>query len=118
VQLSGTLQHKPGAEILAVYNAPNAVIAPVLGRNLSGNTANMAVNLLPPLSSYADRIVQVDLRFGKNFRFGANRAQLTLDLFNALNSSVPQTYNNTFGPAWQTPTLIIVAAAGQGDDAV
>ena len=59
---SGTLQNIPGQELQATYNAPNAVVAPVLGRNLSGNAANIAVNLLPPLSQYASRVNQLDLR--------------------------------------------------------
>jgi Carboxypeptidase regulatory-like domain len=109
LQVSGTFQNKPGPEIQANYNAPNAVVAPALGRNLSGGAANMTVNLLPPLSTFGDRINQIDFRVAKILRFGKTRTQVTFDVFNALNSDVVQTQNNTFGPAWQTPTLIMTA---------
>jgi hypothetical protein len=32
-----------------------------------------------------------------------------LDLYNALNSSAVQTYNQTYGPAYLTPTLVLPA---------
>ena len=39
------------------------------------------------------------------------RTQLSVDLYNALNSSAIQTYNQTFiqNGAWLTPTLILPA---------
>ena len=111
MRLAATLQNIPGEEIQAAYNAPNAVVAPLLARNLSGNAANITIHLLPPQTFYADRVNQLDFRAAKILKFGAKRAQIALDLFNALNSNVVQTYNNTYNPtgAWQTPTLILPA---------
>src|SRR5205085_6866407 len=72
VQLGGTFQSfdAPQNGIIANYVATSASIAPSLGRPLSGNTANVTVNLIPPTSVYGDRVNQLDLRFGKLVRFG------------------------------------------------
>jgi hypothetical protein len=109
VQISGTLQNIPGPEILGNYNAPNAVVAPALGRNLSGGAANMTVSLVSPLSTYGERLNQLDFRVAKILRFGRTRSQVTFDLYNAFNSGAVVTQNNTFGPRWQTPTSIHTA---------
>jgi hypothetical protein len=108
VQVSATLQSLPGPEIQANFNAPNALVAPSLGRPLSGNAANVTVNLVEPGTMYAPRANQVDLRFGKVFRFGANRAAVNLDLYNAFNSSAVITLNNNFA-TWQRPQAILQA---------
>ncbi len=47
VQVSGTWQTNPGPMLAANYNAPNAVVRPSLGRDLSGGAANVPVNLVP-----------------------------------------------------------------------
>lgn len=108
LQVSGTLQFIPGPEIQANYNAPNAVVAPLLGRPLSGNAASQTVSLLAPRSLYGDRITQLDLRVAKVLRFGGARALIGLDIFNALNTDAVLSQNNTFGSRWLTPTAIMV----------
>jgi hypothetical protein len=117
VQISATFQNIPGVAIQAGYVVPNSVIAPLLGRNLAGNTANQTVNLLntivrpqgavQPVSLAADRLNQVDFRVAKVLRIRGTRALVGVDLFNALNSSVVQNFNGTYGSAWLTPTGII-----------
>ena len=117
VQVSATLQNIPGAAIQAGYVVPNSVIAPLLGRNLAGNSANQTVNLLntivrpqgavQPVSLAADRLNQVDFRVAKVLKFGGTRTLVGVDIFNALNSSVVQNINSTYGSAWLTPTGII-----------
>ncbi|MEO8258782.1 MAG: hypothetical protein ABI868_15640 [Acidobacteriota bacterium] len=108
VQVSATFQSIPGPEILASYTALNAVVAPSLGRSLSGNANNVAVNLVPPGTLYGDRLNQVDLRLGKVLSHGRTRTSLSLDLYNALNSHPVLSQNNNFA-AWQVPTSILTA---------
>jgi hypothetical protein len=109
VQLSATIQSKPGAMLAANYAVPNAVVAPSLGRDLSGNAANVTVNLVQPGTRYGDRINEVDLRIAKILRHGRWRTSAALDIYNALNSSAALTYNNAFVPtaAWPRPNTIL-----------
>jgi hypothetical protein len=111
VQVSATFQSIPGAQLAANYAVPNAAIAPSLGRNLSGNVANATVNLVTPGTLYGDRLNQLDFRAGKILRFGRARTQLSLDLYNLLNTDATQLYNQTFvvNGAWLTPTGILAA---------
>jgi hypothetical protein len=85
------------------------VVAPLLGRSLSGGAANTTLSLVAPGSLYGERLNQMDLRVAKILTFGRVRTQFAFDLYNALNSSAVQTINATFGPSWQTPTSIITA---------
>ena len=111
VQLAATLQNIPGQEIQANYNVPNALVAPLLGRPLSGNAANITLNLLAPVTELSDRVNQLDFRAAKILRWGKKRTQITFDMFNALNSNVVQTYNSSYSPtgAWRIPTAILPA---------
>ena len=67
------------------------------------------VNLAVPGTVLGDRINQVDLRIGKVVKFGHLRTQFSVDLYNAFNSSAVQSYNQTFGTAYLTPTLVLPA---------
>ena len=107
VLVSGTFQSLPGPEILANYVAPNAVVAPSLGRNLSGGT-NVTVSIVEPGTLYGDRANQLDIRVAKILRFGGTRANVGFDVYNAFNSSAVLLQNNSFG-AWQQPTSILLA---------
>jgi hypothetical protein len=111
VQISGTLISLPGPLILANYNAPNAVVAPSLGRSLSGNAANITVGLQSPGTMYGERLNQVDLRVAKILRVGRSRTSLNLDFLNLFNSNSILAVNNTFGGAtpWLTPQSILLA---------
>jgi len=109
VQLSATFQSKPGAMLAANYAAPNSVVAPALGRNLSGNAPNLTVNLVAPGEMYGDRINQLDIRLAKIIRYRRSRTQVALEMYNALNSSAVLTYDNTYVPggSWLQPTSIL-----------
>jgi len=109
VQVSAAVQSKPGPMLAANYAAPNAAVAPSLGRSLSGSAPNVTVNLLAPGTSYGDRINQLDLRLGKMLKVGRSRTLLALDIYNALNASTVLTYDNTFipGGTWLRPTAIL-----------
>jgi len=109
VLLAATFQSKPGPMLAANYAAPNAVVAPSLGRDLSGNAANVTVNLVPPGTSYGDRINQFDVRVAKSLKYGRSRTLIAFDLYNALNSSAVLTSDNTFVPggAWLQPLTVL-----------
>jgi Carboxypeptidase regulatory-like domain len=109
VLLAATFQSKPGAMLAANYAAPNSVVAPSLGRDLSGNAANVTVNLVPPGTAYGDRINQFDIRAAKTMRYGRSRTLIAFDVYNTLNSSAVLTYDNTFVPGgpWLQPLTIL-----------
>jgi len=109
VQLSATFQSKPGALLAANYAVPNAEVASRLGRNLSGNAANVTVNLVAPGTMYGDRINQLDLRVAKIVKYRQTRTQIALEIYNTLNSSAVLAYDNTFVPggAWLQPMTIV-----------
>jgi hypothetical protein len=99
VLVSGALQSLPGPRILAGYAAPNAVVAPSLGRNLAGGAQNVTLNLVAPGTLYGERATWLDLRFGKILRYGRTRTSLNVDLFNVLNANPVLVQSNTFGGA-------------------
>ena len=106
VQLSASVQSMPGPQIWANYTATNAVVAPSLGRNLSGNASNIVVNIVDPGTMYGERLNQLDLRFSKILNFGRNRMTTSLDLYNALNASPVVRQNNAYA-TWQRPQEIL-----------
>ena len=106
VRFAATVQSVPGVQIAANFNAPNAIVQPSLGRPLSGNAANVTVNLVPPGTMYGDRSNQVDLRLSKIFRFGRTKTAVNFDLANALNANPVLALNNNFA-VWQTPQRIM-----------
>jgi hypothetical protein len=109
VQLSATMQSRPGPQIVANWVVSSAVVAQSLGRPLSGGAANVTVNVLNPGQMYGDRVSQLDFRVAKILRFGRTRTNVGIDLYNVTNSSVALTYNNTFGTTWLRPTTFMPA---------
>ena len=109
VLVSGTYQSTPGPSLAANFNVPNAQVQPLLGRPLSGGAANVAVNLVQPGSLFGERINQLDLRLAKVLSFGRTRTNIGIDIFNALNGNTATNYNQTYGPAWLTPTAVVPA---------
>ncbi len=107
VLASATFQSLPGPPILANYTATNSVVAPSLGRNLSGG-ANVTVNLLQPETTYGDRLNQLDVRLGKILRFGRFRSTTSIDVYNLLNANPVTLLNNAFA-SWQQPQRILSA---------
>jgi hypothetical protein len=104
---SATFQSRPGPSILAAWAAPNA--ATTLGRAFNvGTTAT--VNLIEPGTLFGDRVNQVDLRVGKNFKVDRTRIRASVDIYNALNSSAILTINTTYATTnstWLRPTSIM-----------
>jgi hypothetical protein len=108
VQVSGAYQSLPGPQVAANLNVPNAAVVPSLGRSLSGNAANVTVNLVEPGAMFGDRLNQLDLRFSKILRVASTSTRLNVDLYNALNSNAVIAVNNNYG-AWLQPTTILLA---------
>ena len=57
----------------------------------------------------SDRINQLDICLAKILRFGRTRTKVGLDVYNVTNSSAIQTYNQTYGARYLTPTLVLPA---------
>ncbi|MGE3176767.1 MAG: hypothetical protein AB7O32_04820, partial [Vicinamibacterales bacterium] len=105
---SAIWQDQAGAPVNAVWAAPNAVIAPRLGRNLAGNTAFQNVPLVRAGDLFEDRIRRLDLRLSKSFPLPRRvNLQLNLDAYNALNASPSQSINTVFGQNWRQPLNVL-----------
>ncbi len=111
VQVAMALQSSPAEPLQANWVVPTAVVAQTLGRPLSGNAPNVTINLLAPNDKRGPRVNQLDLRFGKVLRFGARRATVSVDMFNALNADTVLTYNQNFVPGgqWLVPNTVLTA---------
>ncbi|MBI2186694.1 MAG: carboxypeptidase regulatory-like domain-containing protein [Acidobacteria bacterium] len=107
LQISSAFQSIPGPEIAAHFTATNAIIAPSLGRNLSGNAANVSVNLVEPGTMYGERLNQLDIRFARAVRVGRTKTTLQLDLYNALNVDAVTGVNNAYA-SWLRPQAVIL----------
>ena len=109
ILLASTFQSSPGEPLAANYVVTSAVAAQTLGRPLSSAAANVTVNLLAPDQMKHPRVNQLDFRVGKILRFGAHRANVSLDLFNALNLDTVLTYNQNFVPggAYLVPLTVL-----------
>jgi len=106
--VSGVYQDISGPAIEAIWAAPNAQIAPSLGRNLAGNAATASVPLVAPQTMWEGRIRRLDMRLTKIFNLPHKiRLQANVDAYNALNSSAIQTLQIAYGPSWLQPATII-----------
>ena len=107
VQVSGTLQSVPDRWSCQLRRR-NALVQPSLGRPLSGNAANVTVNVVEPGTMYGERLNQLDFRFSKILKYARTRTSLNLDLYNALNANTVLTQNNSYA-VWQQPQTILLA---------
>jgi hypothetical protein len=105
VSVAATFQSLSGPQLSANYPLTNAIAAPSLGRNFTG--VPPTIDLLPNGTMYGDRIFQTDLRLSRTFRSGRTVIRPTVSIYNLFNANPVQTYNNTFGPAWLAPTVIL-----------
>jgi hypothetical protein len=108
VLVSGTFRSVPGPEIYANYTATNAVVAPSLGRTLSGGVANLPVTIVEPGTMYGERLNQVDMRFGKILRLGRLKTVVNFDVYNVFNVNTVLTVNYAYA-TWLRPTSILLA---------
>ena len=112
ISISGSFRSVAGRPIDADWRAPNSLIAPSLGRNLSACgtrtidtcTSVAAVPLLEPYSQFLDRLSMLDLRLSKAVNLGSG-VQLTgnFDLYNVLNGNQVLGVNERFGSNWLSP---------------
>jgi hypothetical protein len=109
VNVSGNIRSDQGAPLQANWAASNAVVAPSLGRNLSGGLPNATINLITPGDVWGDRVNEFDLRVAKVLRFGRTRVNAGIDVFNVFNSAAVLTYNQAFVPGgtWLAPLSVL-----------
>jgi hypothetical protein len=108
VNVAATFQSTKGPQLSANRIYANAEILPSLGRPLSGTAQNATINLLDSGVMYGDRVNQLDMRFGKIFRFGPRRASVNLDVYNVTNGN-PVMQEQSAYAIWRTPLRIMDA---------
>ena len=96
----------------ANYNVSSAILQQQTGRPLVPGVAFQTVNLLLPGRRYADRFNALDVRLGKNLRFGPTRTNVAIDVYNVFNSNAGTAYNQTYDPVtngatWLSPTMVL-----------
>jgi len=111
ISVSSTFRSDQGEDLAANRTYTSAQVAPSLGRPLSGNAANVTVNLLKPGTMYGDRLNVIDMRFAKVLRYGRTRSNVGFDIYNIFNNNPVITNNFNFVPggAWLRPQSILAA---------
>jgi hypothetical protein len=94
----------------AYWAAPNALIAPSLGRNLAACgtravcTATARVPLIQPFTQFEPRRTLLDLRFSKMIALaGGARLRANFDIHNVPNNDAILSLNDNYGAAWLQP---------------
>jgi hypothetical protein len=126
VLVSGTFRSIPGVapaggtvasngnSLSANYNVTSAILQAQTGRPLAPGLTFQTVNLLLQGHTFPDRLNSLDLRVGKNLRFGRTRTNLAIDVYNLFNSNTGTAYNQTYDPVtngatWLAPTQVLNA---------
>jgi hypothetical protein len=124
VLISGTFRSTPGVapaggtvgsngnSLAANYNVTSAFLQAQTGRPLVTGLPQQSVNLLLQGHTFPDTLNSLDLRFGKNLRFGGTRTNIAIDLYNVFNSNTGTAYNQTYDPvtngaSWLNPTTVL-----------
>lgn len=105
VQLAATFQSIPGPVLSANVTYTSAQVAQSLGRPLS-TAPTVQVNAITPGTMYGDRLNQIDVRLGKDFRVNRYRINASVDLYNVLNSDAVLNENFAFG-AFRRPQSLV-----------
>jgi len=75
-----------------------------LGRPFAGGNQPVEFfNLVKPGSLYGDRLNGIDLRFGKNLRYGRGKTLIAVDLYNVTNSNTTDVYQTAYSPTLLSP---------------
>jgi hypothetical protein len=126
VLVSGTFRSTPGVapqgnavasngnSLAANYNVNSAILQQQTGRPLAPGLTFQTVNLLLQGHTFPDRLNSLDLRVGKNLRFGRTRTNVAIDVYNLFNSNTGTVYNQTYDPVtngatWLAPTQVLNA---------
>jgi hypothetical protein len=110
ILLAVVYQNLPGPNYTALLTVPTAQIAPSLGRNLSGNTRTVTIDLLERYKYFTDaRINQLDVRLSKVFRIGAARLQANFDVYNLTDDNTVLQVRGQYNANWLQPTQILNA---------
>jgi hypothetical protein len=101
-----------GNSLSANYNVTSAILQAQTGRPLTPGLAQQTVNLLLQGHTFPDTLNSLDVRFGKNLRFGRTRTNVAIDLYNVFNSNTGTAYNQTYDPVtngatWLSPTTVL-----------
>ena len=64
--------------------------------------------LIRPGTEFGDRRKQIDFRVGRTFRSGSLRFDPFVDFYNLFDAATIMSQNNTYGPAWQNPTDVLI----------
>src|SRR5688572_20010775 len=124
VLISGTFRSTPGVapaggtvgsngnSLAANYNVSSAMLQAQTGRPLTPGLAQQTVNLLLQGHDFPDTLNSLDVRVGKNLRFGRTRTNIAIDLYNLFNSNTGTAYNQTYDPVtngarWLAPTTVL-----------
>ncbi len=109
-----------GGSRIATYQMTPAQFQLATGVPLRPGLAQASVDLLSPGALYGDRVNVMDLRFAKVLRFGRGnkRANVGMDLYNALNANTPTGYESVYdvatnGARWMQPTGVLNARAAR-----
>lgn len=107
LETSATYQSIPGIDVRAQWAAPNAAIAPTLGRDLAGSARTANVQIIKPFTVFEDRLHQVDLRIGRAFQIQRTSIRPQFSVFNLFNSATVLGINTAYGANWLRPTNIL-----------
>jgi hypothetical protein len=108
VLLAATFQSIPGQVLAANVTYTSQQVAQWLGRPLSGGAPTVTVNVVEPGTMYGDRLNQLDLRLGKDFRVNQYRINASVDLYNVLNSDAVLNENSAYSTAgWRRPQSLV-----------
>jgi hypothetical protein len=116
VQVSGTFQNQPGAQLDANANTCSGVLTAqctslttTLGRGFSNAAAFRPFNIVPAGEIFIERLNQIDFRVAKLFRFNTTKTSINFDFYNVTNSNSVITENATYTLAgWRTPQSILL----------
>ena len=116
VQVSGTFQNQPGAQLDANANVCASFMIPglctvgntTIGPSFTSGSPFRVFNIAPAGQVFIERLNQIDLRVAKLFRVQGTRTSINFDFYNVTNSNAVIAENAIYGPTWQRPQSILL----------